>query len=135
MLCAQTGTVYTKPLAVADFSTLSLNSVSIQESPFGCGLNLHHNGKSCRLSGVYSNTSLVADTRHSFSVSDKQRWFFIPEQKCSEILLLKCYDSKGADGGALFGAHCAVSEVKGVQVPENAPVRRSVEMRFVLIWH
>ncbi|PWN50535.1 hypothetical protein IE53DRAFT_91027 [Violaceomyces palustris] len=103
------GTVYTKPLTVADYRTLSLDQISVHESPFGCGMDLHHNLRT--------------------------KWYFIPEQKTSEVLLLKCYDSlQGADGSALYGAHCAASEVEGLDVPASAKPRKSVEMRFVLVW-
>jgi hypothetical protein len=37
---------------------------------------------------------------------------------------------------ALYGAHCAVTRIKGdyPAPPPNAPPRKSVEVRFVAVW-
>lgn len=113
------GTVYDKPLAVADYRSLDKASLSRHANPFGCGYDIHaHSG---------------------------QKWHFIPHQTNDEILVFKCYDSlslqqqqqsSDTEAEALYGAHCAVTKLKGdyPAPPPNAPPRKSVEFRFVAVW-
>lgn len=42
------GTVYDKPLAVADYRSLDKASLSLHANPFGCGYDIHAHGK-CKL--------------------------------------------------------------------------------------
>lgn len=115
------GTVYDKPLAVADYRSLTKASLSRHANYFGCGFDIHNDAS--------------------------QKWHFIPQQTNDELLVLKCYDSlslqqqklqaQGSDVEveALYGAHCAVTSLKGhATPPPNAPPRRSVEVRFVAVW-
>ncbi|SPO30764.1 uncharacterized protein UTRI_05381 [Ustilago trichophora] len=122
------GKVYDKPLAVADFRSLDKNSLSRHANPFGCGYDVHDH--------------------------DGQRWHFIPHQTNDEVLVFKCYDSLSLQQQqeqqqeeqedsdekhqveALYGAHCAVTRLKGAYPipPPNAPPRKSVEFRFVAVW-
>lgn len=60
--------------------------------------------------------------------------------------MFKCYDSLSirqqqqhslqGQPEALYGAHCAVTRLKGnyPPPPPNAPPRKSVEFRFVAVW-
>ncbi|GAC94924.1 hypothetical protein PHSY_002497 [Pseudozyma hubeiensis SY62] len=114
------GTVYQKPLAVADYRSLDKASLSRHANPFGCGYDIH--------------------------AHPDQTWHFIPHQTNDEVLVFKCYDSlslqqqqlQGPRSGAeaLYGAHCAVSNLKGdyPTPPLDAPPRKSVEFRFVAVW-
>ncbi|TKY88826.1 hypothetical protein EX895_002067 [Sporisorium graminicola] len=115
------GTVYDKPLAVADYRSLTKASLSRHANYFGCGFDIHEHAT--------------------------QKWHFIPQQTNDELLIFKCYDSlslqqqqlqsQGSDVQveALYGAHCAVTNLKGHPTPPpNAPPRRSVEIRFVAVW-
>ena len=114
------GTVYAKPLAVADYRSLNKKSLSRHANPFGCGYDIHAH----------------AD----------QQWYFIPHQTNDEILVFKCYDSlslqqqqsldSNDEAEALYGAHCAVTSLKGdyPTPPPDAPPRKSVEFRFVAVW-
>ncbi len=61
------GTVYDKPLAVADYRSLDSKSISRHANPFGCGYDIH--------------------------AEERQKWHFIPQQTNDEILIFKCYDS------------------------------------------
>lgn len=116
------GTVYDKPLAVADYRSLDKGSISRHANPFGCGYDLH--------------------------AHERQEWHFIPHQTNDEILVFKCYDSLSlqqqqhagsstSQSEALYGAHCAVTRLKGnyPAAPPNAAPRKSVEFRFVAVWH
>jgi hypothetical protein len=113
------GTVYDKPLALADYRSLDQRFISRHANPFGCGYDLH--------------------------AHDKQQWHFVPHQTNHEVLVFKCYDSlslqhnqrqSGETQEALYGAHCAVTRIKGdyPAPPPNAPPRKSVEVRFVAVW-
>ncbi|SJX64567.1 uncharacterized protein SRS1_15384 [Sporisorium reilianum f. sp. reilianum] len=115
------GTVYDKPLAVADYRSLAKASLSRHANYFGCGFDIHEHAS--------------------------QKWHFIPQQTNDELLIFRCYDSlslqqqhlqsQGSDVEveALYGAHCAVTSLKGHPTPPpNAPPRRSVEVRFVAVW-
>ncbi|SPO30982.1 uncharacterized protein UTRI_05381_B [Ustilago trichophora] len=120
------GTVYDKPLAVADYRSLQNESLSRHANPFGCGYDIH--------------------------AHDGQEWHFIPHQTNDEVLVFKCYDSLSlqqqqqqereegsnavVESEALYGAHCAVTRLKGAYPtpPSDAPPRKSVEFRFVAVW-
>ena len=106
------GTVYDKPLAVADYRSLDKGSISRWASPYGCGYDVHE---------------------HS-----AQKWHFIPHQTNDEVLIFKCYDALSLkdEVEALYGAHCAVASLKGKYPtpPAGAPPRKSVEFRFVAVW-
>ncbi|SAM83820.1 uncharacterized protein UBRO_20064 [Ustilago bromivora] len=114
------GTVYDKPLAVADYRSLSQASLPLHANPFGCGYDIHAHAK--------------------------QEWHFIPHQTNDGVLVFKCYDSLSlrqqdqpplnGEAEALYGAHCAVTRLKGdyPAPPPDAPPRKSAEFRFVAVW-
>jgi hypothetical protein len=58
------------------------------------------------------------------------RWFYIPEMRTDEVLLLKCYDSE-LDGRARFLPHTAFVDPT---TPPDAPPRESIELR-TLVFH
>ncbi len=66
--------------------------------------------------------SVVYDPAH--------RWYYVPEMKADEVLLLKCYDSE-TDGRARFAPHTAFTDPT---TPANAPPRESIELR-ALVFH
>jgi hypothetical protein len=66
--------------------------------------------------------SVVFDSAH--------RWFYVPEMRPDEALLLKCYDSK-TDGRARFAPHSAFIDPSA---PSNPKPRESIEMR-ALVFH
>ena len=53
------------------------------------------------------------------------RWFYVPEMRADEAMLLKCYDSM-RDGRARFTAHSAFNDPTS---PADAPERESIEVR------
>lgn len=58
------------------------------------------------------------------------RWFYLPEMREDEALLLKCYDSV-ADGRARFAPHTAFDDPT---MPADALPRESIEIR-TLVFH
>ncbi|KAL7009198.1 hypothetical protein EMMF5_001396 [Cystobasidiomycetes sp. EMM_F5] len=110
------GTVYDKPLAIADYTSLKEESISRWASPYGCGYDVHEN--------------------------EGQKWYFVPEQTNDEVLVFKCFDSlslqqqeEQGEREALYGAHCAVAQLMGTPTPPSgAKPRKSVEFRFVAVW-
>jgi hypothetical protein len=67
-----------------------------------------------------------------YSVKDNpnHRWFYFPEMKVDEALLLKCYDS-ATDSRKRFGPHTAFV---GPTTPADAQPRESIELR-TLVFH
>lgn len=55
----------------------------------------------------------------------QQRWFYFPRMTMSEAILIKGYDS-ATDGRVRFTPHSAFADPVS---PENAPPRRSIEVR------
>lgn len=66
---------------------------------------------------------------YSFLYSPRHRWYWFPRLRPDEPLLLKIYDSR-TDGTARLTAHTAF-ELPG---SEEAPPRRSIELRALLFW-
>jgi hypothetical protein len=58
------------------------------------------------------------------------RWYYIPEMRPDEALLLKCYDS-AEDGRARFTAHTAFADPT---TPPDAPPRESIETRALVFF-
>jgi hypothetical protein len=58
------------------------------------------------------------------------RWFYVPEMRTDEALLLKCFDSR-TDGTARFAPHSAFTDPT---TPADAPPRHSIEVR-ALVFH
>ncbi|MEY4546987.1 MAG: hypothetical protein RL685_3182 [Pseudomonadota bacterium] len=61
----------------------------------------------------------------SFAHSPRHRWFYVPEMRDDEVLLLKCYDTAG-DGRCPFTAHSAFDHP---HVPPGTRPRESIEIR------
>jgi hypothetical protein len=62
--------------------------------------------------------------------SPAHRWFYVPEMRTDEALLLKCFDS-ATDGTARFAPHTAFIDPT---TPADAPPRQSIEVR-TLVFH
>jgi hypothetical protein len=62
---------------------------------------------------------------YSVTYRPSHRWFYFPNMRTDEALLLKCYDSK-EDGRARFAPHTAFVDPK---TPPGAPPRESIELR------
>jgi hypothetical protein len=60
----------------------------------------------------------------------EHRWFYVPEMRTDEALLLKCFDSR-TDGAARFAPHTAFVDPT---TPADAPPRHSIEVR-TLVFH
>ena len=60
----------------------------------------------------------------------EQRWFYAPDMRPDEALLLKCYDSL-TDGTSRFSPHTAFEDPT---TPADAPPRESIELR-TLVFH
>jgi hypothetical protein len=67
---------------------------------------------------------------YSVKYNPAHRWFYVPEMRADEALLLKCYDSV-ADGRTRFGPHTAFIDPT---TPADAPPRESIELR-TLVFH
>lgn len=76
---------------------------------------------------VYPNR--VGET-YSVLFDPGHRWFYAPEMRADEALLLKCYDSNG-DGRARFAPHSAFTDPT---TPADALPRESIEIR-ALVFH
>jgi len=60
-----------------------------------------------------------------------QRWFYAPEMRTDEVLLLKCFDSRDDGAVSRFAPHTAFTDPTA---PQNAPPRESIELRTFLIF-
>jgi hypothetical protein len=58
------------------------------------------------------------------------RWFYVPEMRTDEALLLKCFDTR-TDGTARFAPHTGFVDPT---TPADAPPRQSIEVR-TLVFH
>jgi hypothetical protein len=62
--------------------------------------------------------------------SPRHRWFYFPDMRTDEALLLKCYDSSES-GLARFTAHTAFDDPT---TSAGTPPRESIEMRMLVIY-
>jgi hypothetical protein len=60
-----------------------------------------------------------------------QRWFYAPEMRTDEVLLLKCFDSRDDGAVARFAPHTAFIDPTA---PQDAPPRESIELRTFIIF-
>jgi hypothetical protein len=67
---------------------------------------------------------------YAVTYNPAHRWFYVPEMREDETLLLKCYDSV-ADGRARFAPHTAFDDPTA---PADAAPRESIEIR-TLVFH
>jgi hypothetical protein len=67
---------------------------------------------------------------YTFTYNPAHCWYYFPQLEPSEVILLKCYDSK-EDGRARFTAHTAFDDP--TSPPEAAP-RESIEVRALVFF-
>ena len=67
---------------------------------------------------------------YSVTYNPAHRWYYVPEMRRDEALLLKCCDTK-TDGRARFMAHTSFTDPT---TPPDAPLRESIELR-TLVFH
>jgi hypothetical protein len=60
-----------------------------------------------------------------------QRWFYAPEMRTDEVLLLKCFDSRDDGAVSRFAPHTAFTDPTA---PQDAPPRESIELRTFFIF-
>jgi hypothetical protein len=102
------GPVEDRPLAVADARTVALADLVPHEL-------------------IYPDR--VGET-YQVRFNPAHRWFYLPNMRDDEALLIKCFDSK-TDGRARFAPHAAFEDP---MAPVNARQRESIEMR-ALVFH
>jgi hypothetical protein len=76
---------------------------------------------------IYQNR--IGET-YSVTYNPAHRWFYFPQMRVHEALLLKCYDSE-TDGRARFAPHTAFHDPT---TPAYASPRESIELR-TLVFH
>jgi len=67
---------------------------------------------------------------YAFTYNPAHRWYYFPRLEPSEVILLKCYDSKD-DGRARFTAHTAFADPTS---PPDAAPRESIEVRALVFF-
>jgi hypothetical protein len=68
---------------------------------------------------------------YSVTYRPEHQWFFVPQMRPDEALLLKCYDSE-IDGRSRFLPHSAFIDPTA---PPDAPPRESIEIRALVFEH
>jgi len=63
---------------------------------------------------------------YNVKYNPRHRWFYVPEMRTDEVLLLKCFDSRDDGGVARFAPHTAFLDPTA---PADAPPRESIELR------
>ena len=63
---------------------------------------------------------------YNVTYSPRHRWFYVPEMRADEVLLLKCFDSRDDGEVARFAPHTAFIDPTA---PVDAPPRESIELR------
>ena len=81
------------PLAICDAQTTELNDFVTTKIEHFQEENL--------------TTPTLTGEIYSFKYNPKNRWFYVPKMKSSEVILLKCYNSAG-NGQACFTGHTGV---------------------------
>ena len=61
--------------------------------------------------------------------ADAHHWYYYPEMQTDEVLVFKTYDSR-LDIPARMTPHCAFDDVSA---PDDAPLRRSIEVRCLVM--
>jgi hypothetical protein len=67
---------------------------------------------------------------YAITYNPSHRWFYFPQQRRDEVLLIKCFDSV-EDGRARFAAHSAFDDPSS---PPDAPPRESIELRTFIFY-
>jgi hypothetical protein len=68
---------------------------------------------------------------YNLTYNPGQRWFYAPEMRADEVLLLKCFDSRHDGAVSRFAPHTAFTDPTA---PPDAPPRESIELRTFLIF-
>jgi hypothetical protein len=68
---------------------------------------------------------------YNLTYNPTQRWFYAPEMRADEVLLLKCFDSRDDGVVSRFAPHTAFTDPTA---PPDAPPRESIELRTFLIF-
>jgi hypothetical protein len=68
---------------------------------------------------------------YNLAYNPGQRWFYAPEMRADEVLLLKCFDSRDDGAVSRFAPHTALTDPTA---PADAPPRESIELRTFLIF-
>lgn len=102
------GSIQESPLALCDAQSISLQDVVASDL-------------------VYPHR--VGET-YAFTYNPNHRWYYFPHLEPSEVVLLKCYDSK-EDGRARFTAHTAFNDPTS---PLDAAPRESIEVRALVFF-
>jgi len=68
---------------------------------------------------------------YNLAYNPGQRWFYAPEMRADEVLLLKCFDSRDDGAVSRFAPHTAFTNPTA---PADAPPRESIELRTFLIF-
>jgi hypothetical protein len=103
-------------------------SEPVQESPIAV----------CDARTIDQNDWVTSDLRYrdrtgevySITFNPNHRWFYFPQMRRNEVILLKCYDSTD-DGRARFTAHTAFDDPTS---PPDAPARESIETRTLVFF-
>jgi hypothetical protein len=100
----------------------------IQESPLAlCG------ARSIAPQDVVASDLVYPDRvgeTYAFTYNPNHSWYYFPQLEPSEVILLKCYDSK-EDGRARFTAHTAFNDPTS---PPDAAPRESIEVRALVFF-
>jgi hypothetical protein len=73
--------------------------------------------------------SRSAGETYNLRYNPGQRWFYAPEMRADEVLLIKCFDSRDDGAVARSAPHSAFVDPTA---PADAPSRESIELRTFL---
>jgi hypothetical protein len=100
----------------------------IQESPLALC-----DARSIALQDIVASDLVYPDRvgeTYAFTYNPAHQWYYFPQLEPSEVILLKCYDSKD-DGRARFTAHTAFADPTS---PPDAAPRESIEVRALVFF-
>jgi hypothetical protein len=115
-----TGPLRDHPLALCDARTVDAQDLLVSKAFTRVGTNgLHAAG----------GEPFEGETYYA-AFNNEHRWYYVPEMRTDEALLLKNFDSE-RDGVARFSPHCAFEDpgVTGDVLP-----RASIEVRVLTVW-
>jgi len=92
----------------------------------------------CDAGSIAESDLVVSQLRYAHRIGETyaityaagHRWYYFPEMRSDEALLIKCFDSE-KDGRARFTAHTAFDDPTS---PPNAPARESIELRALVFF-
>jgi hypothetical protein len=119
--CPITGPLKDHPLALCDARTVDIaDDLMVSKAYSSVGKD------GLRMAGGEPSIGEVFYTAHN----PKHRWYYAPDMRTDEALLLKNYDS-ATDGVARFSPHCAF---KDPTAPADVLPRASIEVRVLTVW-